>query len=99
MVMAEAFEPHKAYRELTDEDCFASDQAEKLVTLVNGAIAGNVATKSDLENLQSVLEAKMDAWNKDYVGKMAKFRLQVILWVLGGTGVMLFAKDLLLPLQ
>ena len=69
------------------------------MALVNGAIAGNVATKSDLENLQSVLEAKMAALNKDYVGKVAKFRQPVILWVLGGTGVMLIAKDLVLPLM
>lgn len=57
--MAETFDTHKAFRELTESDCFADDQAERLVALFNGAIVGNVATKADLENLEKSLKSEL----------------------------------------
>ena len=59
--MAEAFDTHKAYRELTADDRFRDEQAEALVQLVNGAITGNVATKSDIDSLCNELKNDIDS--------------------------------------
>ena len=54
--MAGAFDTHKVYLELTNGDRFEHAQAEALIALVNGAVVGSVATKSDLEVLGNKLE-------------------------------------------
>ena len=63
--MAEAFDTHSAYRELTADDRFKDDQAEALVQVINGAITGNVATKSDIENLQVSTKSDIDSVRSD----------------------------------
>ena len=100
--MAEAFDTHKAYRELTADDRFAHEQAEALVQLVNGAITGNVATKSDIDGLRNevkndidLLREEIKTFKSELRGDMARFRLHVILWVLSGTGLLLLAREIL----
>lgn len=126
--MSEAFDTHKAFLELTDSDCFPTNQAEKLVTLLNSAIIGNVATKTDLDSLEKTLRAEMDSHKSELKielnavrselktemtavrselktemkshrseirEEVAKYRLQVILWVLSGTGVLMLAREVL----
>ena len=89
--MAEAFDTHKAYRELTADDRFKHDQAEALVQLVNGAITGNVATKNDID----LLKEEIKTFKSELRGDMTRFRLHVILWVLSGTGLLLLAREIL----
>ncbi|MDE0556735.1 MAG: hypothetical protein OXI24_21185 [Candidatus Poribacteria bacterium] len=98
--MSEAFDTHKAYLELTESNCFPTDQAERLVALVNGAIAGNVSTKDDLEKLEisikaemKSLKSEMKSLKSEFREDAAKFRLQVIVWVLAGTGLLMLARE------
>ena len=100
--MAEAFDTHSAYQQLREGDRFSDDQAEVLVQLVNGAITGNIAAKSDLEVLKTEVKSDIDLLREEIKtlknelrGDMARFRLHVILWVLSGTGLLLLAREVL----
>lgn len=55
--MTDRFDSHQTYRKLVEEGSFPENQAGALVQLVNGAIAGNLATKSDIEKIESKLES------------------------------------------
>ena len=55
--MAEAFDTHAAYLELTEDGRFTTEQAEVMVSLVSSAVTGNVATKADIELVRKDMEA------------------------------------------
>ena len=69
--MTESFDTHKAFLDLTESDCFPTDQAERLVALINGAVVGNVATKTDLENLEKVLKSDMSNLKQELKSDMS----------------------------
>ena len=58
--MAEAFDTHAAYRELTENGKFTSKQAEAMVALFSTAITSNLATKADLDHMRTELKADID---------------------------------------
>ena len=71
--MAEVFDTHAAFRDLTDGGRFTPEQAEAMVALVSNAITGNLATKSDLENLETRLNSRIDALEVKFEGLEVKF--------------------------
>lgn len=98
--MAEAFDTHKAYRELTESDCFPTDQAERLVTLINGAIVGNVATKTDIENLEKTLRLELESQDERFGNKIKTLKSDLKLWIVSAIGLGIGlpkALDYLLP--
>lgn len=67
--MAEAFNTLDASKRLADAGCDPSI-ADAVVREINGAIAGNVATKDDIERLEERLASKIDKNHGILVGKI-----------------------------
>lgn len=98
--MAEAFDTHKAYRELTAGDRFKHEQAEALVQLVNGAIAGNVATKSDLDHSREATKSDLESMQRDLKNEMKLQEHRIKFWIVSAIGVgvgLVKTLDYLLP--
>ncbi len=105
--MAEAFDTHSAYQQLREGDRFSDDQAEVLVQLVNGAITGNLATKSDIaslkndiDNLRDSTKSDMDSMRRDVTNEMKLQEHRIKLWIVSAIGVgvgLVKALDYLLP--
>lgn len=85
--MAAAFDTQKAYRELTESDCFSPDQAERLVTLVNSVIVGNVGSKSNLENPENKLKLEMDVNKQDTVSKLNGSKNELKIWIISAVAL------------
>ena len=75
--MAEAFDTHKAYLELTNGDRFEHAQAEALIALVNGAVVGSLAMKSDIEILENKLDNGMATLRSELENGMTTLRSEL----------------------
>ena len=62
--MAEPFNTLEAARKLQDAGCDPK-LAEELASQINGAISGNVATKSDIERLEASTKSDIELVRKD----------------------------------
>ena len=75
--------------------------AEEVANQINGAISGNVATKEDIERLETSTKADIGLLRKDMEVMesrlrtgMAKQHTRVILWVAGLGGILLTLSKL-----
>lgn len=82
--MAEPFNTLEAARRLQEAGC-EQKLAEEMASQINGAVSGTVATKADVEHLETRME-------------LLKSQLTIRLWAAVGTFVVLMkALDYLLP--
>lgn len=94
--MAEAFDTLTAAEKLQNGG-FSDDQSKAIAHVIGDAITGNVATKSDVENLRVAMKGEIEVLKKEIENGAVKTRFWIVSGLVSTIGA-IKALDYLLPL-